>query len=40
MTHVPNAAAQGDTLSGVRSLPTMPRTPDTPTIRVSVMGAT
>ena len=38
-THVPNARAQRVTTSGVRSLPTMPRTPDTPTINVSVMAA-
>src|SRR2546423_5793384 len=34
---VPNAAAQRATISGVRSVPTRPRTPDTLTIRVSDM---
>src|SRR2546427_7023807 len=37
--HVPNAAAQRATTSGVRSVPTRPRTPDTLTIRVSDMDA-
>src|SRR3954468_15062934 len=35
--HVPNAAAQRATISGVRSVPTRPRTPDTLTISVSDM---
>jgi hypothetical protein len=37
---VPNAAAQRAIISGVRSVPTMPRTPDTLIIRVSGMAAT
>lgn len=35
LAHVPNAAAHRATTSGVRSVPTRPRTPDTLTIRVS-----
>ena len=37
---VPNAAAQRATTSGVRSVPTRPRTPDTLIIKVSDMAAT
>ncbi len=36
----PNAAAQRAIISGVRSVPTTPRTPDTLIIRVSGMAAT
>src|SRR6266566_9866995 len=35
LAHVPKAAAQRATISGVRSVPTRPRIPDTLTIRVS-----
>src|SRR3989441_2833985 len=35
--HVPKAAAQPATTSGLRSVPTRPRTPDTLTIKVSDM---
>src|SRR5579859_2546920 len=35
---VPNAAAYRATFSGVRSVPTMPRIPETPTISVFDMG--
>ena len=38
LAHVPNAAAQRATTSGVRSVPTRPRTPDTLTISVSDMA--
>src|SRR5436190_23076625 len=38
LAHAPNAAAQRATISGVRSVPTSPRTPDTLTIRVSDMA--
>src|SRR5467141_2131506 len=39
LLHMPKAAAQRATTSGVRSVPTRPRTPDTLTIRVSDMDA-